>query len=572
MEGLSTASTATPAQAKAWQLEDWRTLMWRAGLMGLVVVIELFLVRVATVGKYTHWYLTRDDYLGVIAGLAPMLRGLAMWVLMFILITGRLVWQSSDRSALLTYRPSVKTLAVNLLLFAAVIAVLWPLPTRFEPTVTDLTSWQAVLLVSAPIFTAALLFTFPGLFFAPRVVLQTMREHWPLALLSLLVALWYTRSQEIDVIASWLIGPTLVLVEQFFAICGLPEYRVWGEEGHIFGNETFRAAIAPDCSGYEGATLTLAILAAYMVISRNHLRQPMALIVLPIAAAVMFLLNSVRIGILVLIGVHWSPEIAVGGFHTVAGWMNLIVTVIVSVWVLERFFARREVAAAGGSVGKPVSNTAVDPAFDPVVETGPSVLNRFWLIPLAVWIASGLLTTLFTGEFRWLYPLQVLATGAVIAVYWGRLNLPVQGPSVLSIGVGLAVAVMWLAIIPVDAAVNAEFEQALFSANIGLAAAWILFRIVGTAVLVPYAEELAFRGFFQNWLAAWFKNPWFALAVTSVAFGFVHSNVLAGALAGLAYGLVRMHRGSLWDAIAAHAVTNLLLALYVLATGGWSYW
>ena len=101
---------------------------------------------------------------------------------------------------------------------------------------------------------------------------------------------------------------------------------------------------------------------------------------------------------------------------------------------------------------------------------------------------------------------------------------------------------------------------------------WLLFRMIGTSILVPYAEELAFRGFFQNWLAAWFRNPWFALAVTSIAFGFVHSNVLAGALAGLAYGLVKIHRQNIWDAIFSHALTNFLLALYVLVTGYWSFW
>jgi CAAX prenyl protease-like protein len=541
---------------------------WRIVPVLVLLLIELSLIRLVSENKYGNWFVSRTslaDWLGQLAPLFILALGATI-----LLVSASFVFSlpSAQRSNLLaSYKPPKGLVGLHSLFFALAVSAFLVLPPGEIVNGSAPTVLQGTALAVAPIAVALFVLLSPLLVLPFEALWAWTKKHWLIFISGGLLGVFYLKSQLQTAVAEFLIHPTLDIIEQFFSWCGLPSYRVWEatiESVPIFGNETFRVAVHPACTGYEGAALTMAILAIYLFIQRSHLRMPVSLLILPIAAVVMFLMNAVRIAVLVLIGVHFSPEIAVGGFHTVAGWINLVLTVIVSVWVLERFFARKEVVAADGSVGEPVVG--------PVVETGPSVLNRFWLIPLAVWIASGLLTTLFTGEFRWLYPLQVLATSLVIAAYWGRLNLPVQGPSVLSIGVGLAVAVMWLAIIPVDTAANAEFEQALFSANIGLAAVWILFRVVGTAVLVPYAEELAFRGFFHNWLAAWFKNPWFALAVTSVAFGFVHSNLLAGALAGLAYGLVRMHRGSLWDAIAAHAVTNLLLALYVLATGGWSYW
>jgi CAAX prenyl protease-like protein len=61
------------------------------------------------------------------------------------------------------------------------------------------------------------------------------------------------------------------------------------------------------------------------------------------------------------------------------------------------------------------------------------------------------------------------------------------------------------------------------------------------------------------------------LAISSVVFGILHSAWLAGSIAGLIYGAVYLYRGKLYDAVLAHAVTNLLLAFYAMAFEHWSY-
>jgi CAAX prenyl protease-like protein len=104
-------------------------------------------------------------------------------------------------------------------------------------------------------------------------------------------------------------------------------------------------------------------------------------------------------------------------------------------------------------------------------------------------------------------------------------------------------------------------------------------RAAGSCLVIPVAEELAFRGyvplFFRNGADA-FKpgGPihWAPFIVSSVLFGALHSAWLAGALAGAVYYLVRQRNGRLWDSIVAHMTTNFLLTVYVLASGHWSYW
>jgi CAAX prenyl protease-like protein len=111
------------------------------------------------------------------------------------------------------------------------------------------------------------------------------------------------------------------------------------------------------------------------------------------------------------------------------------------------------------------------------------------------------------------------------------------------------------------------------------AGVWLTFRIVGSVLTVPIAEELAFRGYLlRRLISAEFENvsfrqfSWLSLLGSSLVFGALHDRLLAGTLAGVVYALVLRRRGELCDAVVAHATTNLLIAAYVLATGTWSLW
>jgi len=57
-----------------------------------------------------------------------------------------------------------------------------------------------------------------------------------------------------------------------------------------------------------------------------------------------------------------------------------------------------------------------------------------------------------------------------------------------------------------------------------------------------------------------------------VLFGAEHNFIYAGMMAGAAYNLILYKTRSLAQCVMAHAVTNLALAVYVVATGKWQFW
>jgi CAAX prenyl protease-like protein len=65
---------------------------------------------------------------------------------------------------------------------------------------------------------------------------------------------------------------------------------------------------------------------------------------------------------------------------------------------------------------------------------------------------------------------------------------------------------------------------------------------------------------------------WTPFIVTSVMFGFGHHEWLAGILCGFAYQGLVCWKKRLGDAIAAHAITNFLLGIWVVHRNAWHFW
>jgi CAAX prenyl protease-like protein len=118
-----------------------------------------------------------------------------------------------------------------------------------------------------------------------------------------------------------------------------------------------------------------------------------------------------------------------------------------------------------------------------------------------------------------------------------------------------------------------------FSDN-GFRAIFLGLRFTLLAAIVPIVEELFIRG----WLVRWIEDPdWQPIRLTQLSFKALAAASVYGvlthpgeALAAIAwFGLVSwlMHRtGNLWDCVIAHAVTNLLLGIYVIYANAWHLW
>jgi hypothetical protein len=114
----------------------------------------------------------------------------------------------------------------------------------------------------------------------------------------------------------------------------------------------------------------------------------------------------------------------------------------------------------------------------------------------------------------------------------------------------------------------------------GLAiAAFLAVRIIGIALVVPLAEELFWRGFLLRWTIDpdWEKVPvgafsWQSCLTVTALFTLAHPEWLPAASYCLLLNGLLYWKKDLWQCIVAHAVSNLLLVFYVLATDNWWLW
>ena len=109
---------------------------------------------------------------------------------------------------------------------------------------------------------------------------------------------------------------------------------------------------------------------------------------------------------------------------------------------------------------------------------------------------------------------------------------------------------------------------------------WLTFRILISVVAVPILEELFWRG----WLMRWLINPDFervplgtydkkAFWIVAVLFASEHGSFWdVGLVTGIIFNWWMIRTRSLWDCILMHAVTNGILAWYVLRYDQWAYW
>jgi exosortase E/protease (VPEID-CTERM system) len=300
------------------------------------------------------------------------------------------------------------------------------------------------------------------------------------------------------------------------------------------------------------------MLSFYMFAFRRDLRFPHVLLLLPLGALTIWLLNNVRLALLVSIGAHLSPEIALGGFHSQAGWVLFL-----SVTIAFMLIAHKAPIFRAAGAGAPAKTR--DPAL---------LLATALLAPFAALMAARILAAVFGPDALWIGVLVIIVPTAVIAAYWTIIRRELGKLGWEPVAIGLVVGVLWIATEP-----TGSFET--LGLWLGLqspaeSALWLTLRIFGFALIVPIAEELAFRGYLHRALIKRrFETAdpaafgWLAFIVTSLLFGAMHGRWLAGALAGAAFALCLYRSKSLTGPIAAHVAANGIIAAYAVAASRW---
>jgi exosortase E/protease (VPEID-CTERM system) len=359
------------------------------------------------------------------------------------------------------------------------------------------------------------------------------------------------------------------------------------------GTPRFLITIAGGCSGVEGLGLVLIFTSLWLWVYRKETRFPQALLLIPCALGCSWLLNIVRLCALILIYNAGGSAALLDGFHTQAGWIAFIVIALAFSLATQKISWMRKTSAPVSSAAGKLPNEAVSVASQPLLEQpGESPAIRAYLLPFLAILAVASVSKLTTGTFDWLYPLRFVAAAIALCIFWPELKRLNWHFGWVAPAAGVAVFLLWIA--PSwFASLGWAHQPAASRLGADLAAlspaarwAWIAFRVAAAIVTVPIAEELAFRGYLaRRFVSREFDRVSFtgltalSICLSSVVFGLEHmrnlmdwQHLALGALAGLAFAAVLRWRGRMGDAVAAHAVSNLLLAAWVLVFGDWAQW
>ena len=199
-----------------------------------------------------------------------------------------------------------------------------------------------------------------------------------------------------------------------------------------------------------------------------------------------------------------------------------------------------------------------------------------------------------TTHFLGIYGLKVLVTTGLLVFFWKTyLSAFPWSATWLSIGVGVVGVLLWVVLCDLGwerqiiswfstegISVRSQFNPFSQLDHNWQLTCFLAVRFFGLVIMVPICEELMLRGFLMRYV----EDPeWWTVSLSRLSFRTLLVAPAYGvlthpteALAALAwFSLVTwlvQRTGNFWDAVLAHAVTNLLLGLYVCFYAQWHLW
>lgn len=326
----------------------------------------------------------------------------------------------------------------------------------------------------------------------------------------------------------------------------------------IIGADGFIVAVGRQCSGVEGFLLIGLFLLIYFALFRKELRFPMVWLLLPIGILLSWALNTVRIGVLIWIGAHVSPDLAINGFHSHAGWLlfSVLSLSLIGFSRLVPWFQNGDAA----TVEAPASVT-------PLLRDR----NAAEILPFVVFMASALVASTFSEVPAVHYPLRAVAMLAALLLFRSLyLRLEWRFDPLAAVA-GVAIGIVWVLTQEGDVEKQSALGEALAAMPPAIFALWVFSRIFGTTLLVPLIEELFFRGYLLRRLdSGGIAMRVVAIATSAGLFAVLHDRWLLAAAAGVVLSLLVLRQGRLTDAILAHVVANGIVAFWAVATGDWT--
>lgn len=153
---------------------------------------------------------------------------------------------------------------------------------------------------------------------------------------------WLLFSSGITTILSWMLSLFYSTVSTTMNASGGPILRAQG----------FGVAIGPPCSGIDSMLLFFAFFAALFALDRKIIKKGLYILFFIIGLAGVYIINVLRLFLLMIAGIYISPEFAVGLFHTNAGWILFVLYFLLYYWFIRKFIYKKDVPKMSPGKGK----------------------------------------------------------------------------------------------------------------------------------------------------------------------------------------------------------------------------
>ena len=208
----------------------------------------------------------------------------------------------------------------------------------------------------------------------------------------------------------------------------------------------------------------------------------------------------------------------------------------------------------------------------------PLVVFLLMIVPIDLLAGLGV-----SNSQYWVFPLQTLVCGALVIAFWRHYPLAAPRGLLFTVAIALLALGIWVspqALFGMPRRLDG-FNPTVFPPGSPAYWATLVFRFLRMAVVVPFVEEIFWRGFLLRYLikddfesVPFGTFTWRSFGIVTVFFMLEHqpADYPAALCTGALFNWIAIRTRSLGSCILAHALTNLLLGFYIMTTRQWGFW
>ena len=221
-------------------------------------------------------------------------------------------------------------------------------------------------------------------------------------------------------------------------------------------------------------------------------------------------------------------------------------------------------------IGEP-PNRSTDASW-PILNIDAKHYPLVYTVRIALTIGAILLVLPGYREFSChVSPLAIAVGGVGIVLWVGICLLGLEQKLLVPLGLGSLIGAGQRAALD-------PFEQLAGSPT--WRTVFLAVRFLGLVAVVPLIEEFFLRGFVMRYVVAadWWKVPFGQAGTSAIVVGTLYgvlthpAELFAAAVFFSLITWLMLRTRNIWDCVAAHAVTNLLLGIYIVRWQAWWLW